>query len=153
MSSLLERWYPVTDDFGLIQAALPLLLSEFENWQRSFGVEYLRTEVFSSLADAFESLLPLPTAKCVDCSLQRGQIGWPAFKHSRFRPIPRNILFGTMRVCCTPEDAGIWEGYAPEVRGGCPPLGYWRAIGALDDAVGGCSKSQMPRGATRSFQP
>src|SRR5215475_8468019 len=59
MLSLLEKWHPVTSDFGLIQAPMPRLLSEFENWHRSIGIEYLRTQVSSSLADAFESLLPL----------------------------------------------------------------------------------------------
>jgi hypothetical protein len=42
-----------------------------------------------------------------------------------------------MRACCTPEDAKypavIWEVYAPGVRGGCPPLGYRRAISVLND--------------------
>ena len=42
-----------------------------------------------------------------------------------------------MRVCCTPEHATypavVWEVYAPEALGGCPPLGYRRSIAALDD--------------------
>ena len=42
-----------------------------------------------------------------------------------------------MRVCCTPDDAEypavMWELYAPEVRGSCPPLGYRRSIAAAND--------------------
>jgi hypothetical protein len=33
----------VTQDFGLIQAPMPQLLSAFEDWQRSFGVNFMRT--------------------------------------------------------------------------------------------------------------
>ena len=145
MSSLLEKWHPVTHDFGLIQTPMPLLLSEFENWQRSFGVKYLRTEVSSSLADAFESLLPLSHSKMrrlfvatpsdwVAC-FQNGIQGSDPFPAMSYLAGHMGVL--AMRVCCTPDDAKypavIWEVYAPEVRGGCPPLGYRRFIGASDD--------------------
>ena len=42
-----------------------------------------------------------------------------------------------MRVCCTPErakyPATVWEVYAPEDHGGLSPIGYRRAIAALND--------------------
>ena len=42
-----------------------------------------------------------------------------------------------MRVCCTPDrakyPATIWEVYAPESLGGCPPLGYRRSLAAAND--------------------
>ena len=42
-----------------------------------------------------------------------------------------------MRFCCTAEvarwPATIWEVYAPESLGGCPPLGYRRSIAAAND--------------------
>jgi len=146
MSSLLEKWRPVTDDFGLIQTRMPLLLSEFKNWQRSFGVEYVRTEIFSSLADAFESLLPLSNSKtrrlfvatrsdwvvCFQNGIQ-GSDPFPAMSY-----LARHMGVLAMRVCCTPDEetypAVIWEVYAPEVRGGCPPIGYRRSIAAANDA-------------------
>ena len=145
MSSLLEKWHPVTRDFGLIQAPMPQLLSEFEDWQRSFGVEYLRTEIFTSLADAFESLLPLSNSKTrrlfvatrsdwVVC-FQNGIQGSDPFPAMSYLAQRMEVL--AMRVCCTPDDAKypavLWEVYAPEVRGGRPPLGYRRSIAALDD--------------------
>jgi hypothetical protein len=145
MSSLLEKWHPVAHDFGLIQAPMPLLISEFENWHRSIGVRYSRTEVASSLADAFESLLPLSSSKmrrlfvatrsdwvaCFQNGIQ-GSDPFPAMSY-----LARHIGVLAMRVCCTPEHAKypavIWEVYAPEARGGCPPLGYRRSIAAADD--------------------
>ena len=148
MSSLLEKWHPVTHDFGLIQTSMPLLLSEFENWRRSFGVKYLRTEIFSSLADAFESLSPLSNSKTrrlfvatrsdwVVC-FQNGIQGSDPFPAMSYPAQHMEIL--AMRVCCTPDDAKypalIWEVYAPEVRGGCPPLGYLRSIAAVNDDEG-----------------
>jgi hypothetical protein len=145
MSSLLEKWHPVTHDFGLIRTPMPPLLSEFENWQRSLGIEYLRTEVSSSLADAFQSLSPLSNSKmrrlfvatrsdwvaCFQNGIQ-GSDPFPAMSY-----LARHMGVLAMRVCCTPEHAKypavIWEVYAPEACGGCPPLGYRRVIGALND--------------------
>ena len=51
MSSLLEKWHPVTHDFGLIQTPLKRVISELEDWHGSFGTKYVRTEIASSLAD------------------------------------------------------------------------------------------------------
>jgi hypothetical protein len=51
--------------------------------------------------------------------------------------LAQHIEVLAMRVCCTPDHATypavIWEVYAPEVRGGCPPLGYRRSIAAAND--------------------
>src|SRR5260221_12832955 len=63
MCSLLEKWHPVTQDFGLIQAPLDRLLAEFEGWHSSIGIEYTRTDITSSLAEGFQSLLPLAASK------------------------------------------------------------------------------------------
>src|SRR5262249_217120 len=135
----------VTSDFGLIQTPMPQLLSEFENWHRSLGIEYLRTQVSSSLAGAFESLLPLSNSKmrrlfvatrsdwvvCFQNGIQ-GSDPFPAMSY-----LARQMEVLAMRVCCTPNHAKypavIWEVYAPEVRGGCPPLGYRRSIAAVND--------------------
>lgn len=144
-ASLLEKWHPVTDDFGLIQAPLPLLLSTFEEWHNSIGIRYSRTEISSSLSDALESLLPLSHSKmrrlfvatrsdwvaCFQNGIQ-GSDPFPAMSELATR---MGVL--AMRVCCTPEramyPAVIWDLYAPEARGGCPPLGYRRHIAAQDD--------------------
>lgn len=145
MSSLLEQWHPVTHDFGLIQASMPRLLSEFETWQSSIGIEYLRTQVSSSLADAFDSLSPLSNSQMrrlfvetrsdwVAC-FQNGIQGSDPFPAMSYLAKQMDVI--AMRVCNTPSDAAypavIWEVYTPEVLGGSPPLGYRRTIAALND--------------------
>ena len=145
MSSLLEKWHPVTSDFGLIQAPLERLLPEFEDWHRSFGARYSRTEIDTSLADAFDSLLPLAarmtrrlfvatSSNWVSC-FQNGTQGSDPFPAMSYLAVRMGVL--AMRVCCTPEraeyPATIWEVYAPESLGGCPRLGYRRSIAAAND--------------------
>ena len=113
MSSLLEKWAPVTHDFGLIQAPLDELLSEFEGWHRSFGTQYLRTEVASSLAAALGSLLPLAQSKMrrlfvatrsdwVAC-FENGIRGFDPFPAMSYLSGRMGVL--AMRICCTPEHA------------------------------------------------
>jgi hypothetical protein len=145
MSSLLEKWHPVTCDFGLIQAPLGLLLSEFEGWHRSLGTNYERTHITSSLEDALGSLLPLANSKMrrlfiatnsdwVAC-FQNGIQGSDPFPPMSY--LARRMGVTAMRVCCTPESAKypatMWEVYAPDLLGGHPPLGYRRALDASND--------------------
>jgi hypothetical protein len=128
MASLLEKWHPVTCDFGLIQAPLGLLLSEFEGWHRSFGTKYERTQITSSLADALGSLLPLANSKMrrlfiatrsewVAC-FQNGIQGSDPFPAMSYLARQMGVL--AMRVCCMPEGAiypaTMWDVYAPESR-------------------------------------
>jgi hypothetical protein len=147
MGPLLETWHPVTHDFGLIQAPMPLLVSTLEKWHSSVGITYARTEVCSSLSGAFESLLPLSHSKMrrlfvatrsdwVAC-FQNGIQGSDPFPAMSYLAQQMSVL--AMRVCCTPEGARypatVWELYGPEAHGGLSPLGYRRVIaaGIFDD--------------------
>src|SRR5215471_21692932 len=145
MPLLIEKWHPVTHDFGLIQAPIERVLVELLNWHGSLGIKYERTEIASSLADAFASLLPLAASMMrrlfvatssdwVVC-FQNGIQGSDPFPAMSYLAQHMEVL--AMRVCCTPDHATypavIWEVYAPEVRGGCPPLGYRRSIVAAND--------------------
>lgn len=136
---------PVTHDFGLIQAPIECVLAEFENWHSSLGTKYVRTEIASSLADALASLLPLAASKMrrlfvatnsdlVAC-FQNGIQGSDPFPAMSYLATRMGVL--AMRVCCTPDrakyPATIWEVYAPESLGGCPPLGYRRSLAAAND--------------------
>lgn len=145
MPSLIRKWHPVTHDFGLIQAPLERLLRELEDWHRSFGATYLRTDITSSLDDALTSLLPLAQSKtrrlfvatksdwiaCFQNGIQ-GSDPFPAMSY-----LARRMDALAMRICCTPEHAAypaaIWEVYASEALGGNPPLGYRRSIAAMND--------------------
>jgi hypothetical protein len=145
MSSVIARWSPVTSDFGLIRAPLERVLAELQSWHNSIGIEYTRTDITSSLADAFESLLPLSNSKMrrlflatrsewVGC-FQNGIQGSDPFPAMSYLARQMGVL--AMRVCSTPEDAlypaTIWEVYAPESLGGEMPVGYRRAIAAMKD--------------------
>lgn len=145
MSSLLTKWSPVTSDFGLIRAPLERVLAELQSWHTSIGIVYSRTNITSSLDDAFESLLPLAESKmrrlfvathsdwvaCFQNGIQ-GSDPFPAMSY-----LAKRVEALTMRVCCTTDTAKhpsvIWEVYAPESLGGKPPLGYRRSIAASND--------------------
>lgn len=142
---LFETWNPVTRDFGLIQAPVADVASELLNWHNSIGIQYDQTMIDSSLPDAFRALLPLCNAK------QRRLFvatvaGWTAYFQNGIRgsdPFPVMSMLAarmgvlSMRVCATPPSATwaatIWEVYAPENRGGQPPLNYRRSIAAAND--------------------
>lgn len=145
MLSLLEKWHPVTSDFGLIKAPLDSVLSEFLSWHSSLSIEFASTDIASSLSDALESLLPLANSKMrrlfvatrsdwVAC-FQNGIQGSDPFPAMSYLAGRMGVL--AMRVCCTPDEnvhpATIWEVYAPESLGGRPPLCYRRSIAAAND--------------------
>jgi hypothetical protein len=143
--SLLTKWNPVAYDFGLIRAPLDWVLTELQGWHSSIGIEYSRTDITTSLAEAFESLLPLAHimmrvlfvaarsdwVACFQNGIQ-GSDSFPAMSHLATR---MGVL--AMRVCSTPDTAKypavIWEMYAPESLGGQPPSGYRRSIAAAND--------------------
>lgn len=144
MSTLLEKWHPVTHDFGMIQAPLGRVVMELESWHGSFGTRYRRTEITSSLAEALASLLPLAHSQSrrlfvatrsdwVAC-FQNGIQGSDPFPTMSYLAQRMGVL--AMRVCCTPEaapyPATIWEVYAPESLGG-DALGYRRSIATAND--------------------
>ncbi len=145
MSSLLEKWSPVTSDFGLIQAPIERVLTELERWHASIGTHYERTEIRSSLADAFESLLPLANSKMRTLLLST-QSDWVAFfqngingsdPFSVMNYLARAMGVLAMRVCATFEGAAypatVWEVYASEALGGEMPVGFRRSIAAAND--------------------
>ena len=147
MPSLIEKWHPVTHDFGLIKAPIEPVLAELLNWHGSLGIKYERTEIVSSLADALASLLPLAASQMrrlfvatssdwVAC-FQNGIQGSDPFPAMSYLAMRMGVL--AMRVCCTPDreeySATIWEVYAPQSLGGCP-LGYRRSLGVANDDDG-----------------
>lgn len=145
MGSLLEEWHPVTHDFGLINAPLDRVVSEFVNWHSSIGIGYKRRDITSSFNEALESLSPLSSSK-QRCLFVATRYDWIAFFQNGNHgsdPFPAMSCLAermgvlAMRVCCTPDNAiypaTIWELYAPESLGGRPPLFYRRSIAAAND--------------------
>ena len=77
---LIERFHPVTHDFGLINLPLDEVVSGLRGWHNGIGIRYRRESIDTSLEAAFESLLPLSMAK------QRRLMLYALRKHSRLRP-------------------------------------------------------------------
>src|SRR5262249_5179736 len=90
MPSLIEKWHPVTHDFGLIKAPIEPVLAEFLNWHGSLGIKYERTEIASSLADALASLLPLAASQMRRLSSPQAQTGSPVSK-TAFRALTHSL--------------------------------------------------------------
>jgi hypothetical protein len=140
MSNVLKSWHPVTHDFGLIEASLSDVASAFTAWHQSIGIEYVRKDIESSLAEAFDSLLPLANSKMRRLFVQT-RSNWVAFFQNGIQgsdPFPTMSYLAhqmgvpAMRVCCTDESAKyqatIWEVYSPG-----SPLGLRRSIAAAND--------------------
>lgn len=144
MSTVFEKWNPVTSDFGLIRAPLETVVSGLRSWHESIGIAYESTDITSSLADAFESLLPLSHSKMRRLFLathsdwvayfQNGTQGSDPFPAMNYLARQLNVL--AMRVCSVeegPYPATMWEVYAPASLGGEMPLGYRRSLAAAND--------------------
>ncbi|HEV3256984.1 MAG TPA: hypothetical protein VG013_08910 [Gemmataceae bacterium] len=140
---VVEKWYPVSQDFGLIQAPMDQVVDGLLAWHRSIGFAYERRDIATCLADAFDALPPL-SADGQRKLFVRTASDWVAFYQSGIQgsdPFPvmsylaQRLGVLAMRVCSTgaPWPATMWEVYAPEALGGTPPLGYRRAIAASND--------------------
>lgn len=123
--SVLERWRPVTFDFGLMEAAPAAAASTFAQMQREGGIETVPGEVVGSLDDAFAALPPLSMQRRRSLFIAT-QSGWTAFFRSGiagsdpFLPMCRlsaRLRTRAMRVCVQelpPWPACMWEVYEPE---------------------------------------
>ena len=139
--ALLEHWYPVTSDMGLVNADRASILQS-QTFADVFAVE---REITTSLHDGLEDLLPLsvekkralfvPTRNKWTAYFASGIQGSDPFQIVRWLSKDLGVL--AMRVCSTPSTAqypaNIWEVFAPEGLGGTPPLGYRRSIAAAND--------------------
>jgi hypothetical protein len=156
MSSVIAIWSPVTFDFGLIQAPFERVLAEMQAWHKSIEIEYARTDITSSLTDAFTSLLPLSNSKMrrlflatrsdwVAC-FQNGIAGSDPMPATNYLALKMGVL--GMRVCCTPDNAlypaTIWEVYAPESLG---RKTSWQ----LGERIRRCEPTEKYKKKTESF--
>ncbi len=141
----MERWHPVTHDYGLIQSPLEAVTEELQRWHSSIGFEYQQRHIKSSLGDALHALLPLSNAKQRRLFV-RTQSDWTACFQNGIQgsdPFPtmstlaKRMQVLSMRVCATLPGATwpatIWEMYASESLGGQPPLNYRRSIAVSND--------------------
>lgn len=141
---LVDKWHPVTHDFGLIQAPLEDVVSAYISWQKGQGTAHIRRDINTNLEDAFESLAPLarrPTRKLFVSTTS----DWVAFYQNGVQgsdPYPvmcqlaSQLNVFAMRVCSTetPWIANIWEVYASESMGGSPE-GRFRTVAVAKDGA------------------
>ena len=140
-----DEWAPVTQDFGLIQAPVELVVERLQTWHAGVGTRYRTQRCTGTLEVCFQALLPLTQAKTRRLFLAT-RAGWTACFQNGIDgsdPFPamsylaRALEVDAMRICRTPPQAPwpaiIWEVYAPEQQGGLPPLGYRRALGVSND--------------------
>jgi hypothetical protein len=142
--SLFEMWSPVTHDFGLIHASVDIVSARYLAWHLELG-RRLEARSGSDFAASLGFLPPLSAEKrrCIFVSTRSG---WTAFFQSGIQgsdPFPvmnhltKLLDVDSMRICTTPpaavHPACIWEVYAPESRGGVPPLLYRRAVSVASE--------------------
>ena len=142
---LLERWHPITKDFGLINASISACVEEFTTWHGGLALAYERKEI-SSFGGALEALPPLSAELARKLFVPTAAPNWTAFFQSGISgsdPSPVACMLAkllkvvSMRICASPPGARwpavIWEVYAPPELGGSTPLGYRRSIAASND--------------------
>jgi hypothetical protein len=144
MSSIIQKWSPVTRDFGLIRAPLEKVVNEFTNWHFSIGIEYERLQINTLLSDAFDSLLPLSHSKMRTLFVAT-KSEWVAFFQNGIQgsdpgppmnQLSRRINAMSMRICTSPSGAKysavIWSVYAPGSFGG-DKFNHRRSLAAAND--------------------
>tara|TARA_R110001599_G_scaffold61466_1_gene171016 strand:- start:332 stop:1033 length:702 start_codon:yes stop_codon:yes gene_type:complete len=143
-SSVFEKWFPVTSDFGLIDAPLESISELYQSWWTDIGKEVSVKVSTGILDEQFNALLPLTIG------LNRALIlptisNWTAFfrngiqgsdPSSAMPVLAKQLNARTMRVCIAREPqkypAVIWEVYEPTIICG-ERAGTRRSIAAAND--------------------
>jgi hypothetical protein len=140
---IFDQWWPVTQDFGLINCPINTAADAYENWLG--GSQQLERSIQNvGLAEVFSALAPLTHSKTRRLFIP-ATAGWTAFFQNGIsgsdpfqvmNSLARNLGVLSMRVCCPPEAAKytavIWEVYAPVSLGG-DEFGHRRSIAASND--------------------
>ncbi len=142
--SIFEQWYPVTSDFGLIDASVDLVCKVYQSWWTDIGKDVSVETNVGMLDEQFSALLPLSVGKNRTLILPTTS-NWTAFFRNGIQgsdpasamPIlSRQLNVRTMRICIARKPqkypAVIWEVYEPNIlRGG--PANTRRSIAAAND--------------------
>ena len=76
--SIIERWWPVTYDFGLVRAPVDVVLAATQALWRQAGLEIDLVEHDQPLEDFFKALEPLSPTPTKEMYLST-RFGWTAF--------------------------------------------------------------------------
>jgi hypothetical protein len=142
--SIIERWWPVTYDFGLVRAPVDVVIAATQAMWQQAGLEIDRVEYDQPLGDFFKALEPLSLTPTKELYLST-RFGWTAFFRNAVRgsdpfvpmsKLSKVLQTTAMRVCVTPAiatySAVIWEVYDTPTQGG-NKWGYRRSIAAAND--------------------
>jgi hypothetical protein len=142
--SIIERWWPVTFDFGLVRAPIHEVLESTQALWRQAGLDIDLVEYDQPLEDFFKALEPLSPTPTKEMYLAT-RFGWTAFFRNAVRgsdpfvpmsKLSRVLQTTAMRICASPANATyqavIWEVYDTLAQGG-NEWGYRRSIAAAND--------------------
>jgi hypothetical protein len=138
---IVDRFHPVTHDFGLVHAPLEEVVRAYLEWQRHLH-KYSRREIPEGLAAALEALAPfsaamnrrlfVATASEWTAFCQNGILGSDPF--GPMGVLSQRMAVTAMRVCSTVKGAKwpavMWDVYSLE---GPPPLHVRRSLCAMND--------------------
>lgn len=142
--SIINRWWPVTCDFGLVRAPAEVALDATQSMWRKAGLEFSLVKLDQPLEDCFRALEPLAKVPTKEMNLSTS-FGWTAFFRNAVRgsdpflpmkQLSQTLQITAMRVCVSPGNAtypaGIWEVIDTPQAGG-DKWGYRRSIAAAND--------------------
>lgn len=128
--STFEKWYPVTNDFGLIEAPLGLVSDAYQEWWVALGKDFEVQQCCGNLDQQLSQLAPLSAAVNRMLLLPTSS-RWTAFfrngiqgsdPSSAMPVLAKQLDVRAMRVCSTgskPKYPGvIWEVYDPQATCG-----------------------------------
>ena len=141
----LDKWWPVTYDFGLIRAPVETALERRLQMYLDHGSnDCTRQDLNQSLELCFKTLEPLSFQHTKELYLST-RFGWTAFFKNGTRgsdpflpmlQLSKALGVCAMRICITPAKSTypgvIWEVYDTEENGG-NARGYRRSIAAAND--------------------
>jgi hypothetical protein len=142
--AVFEKWYPVTSDFGLIDAPVEAVCEMYKSWWTDIGKDVSVQTCSGPLDEQFSALLPLSVGK--NRTLIVPTISnWTAFFRngisgsdpaSAMPVLAKQLDARTMRVCIKRKPqvypAVIWEVYDPKSSRGQRALTR-RSIAAAND--------------------
>lgn len=142
--SIFEKWYPVTSDFGLIDAPVEAVCQMYRSWWTDIGKDVAVRTYSGTLDEQFSALLPLSEGKNRALILPT-IANWTAFFRngiqgsdpaSAMPVLAKQLHARAMRLCVSSKrqkyPAVIWEVYEPDDTPG-QRAGTRRSIAAAND--------------------
>lgn len=143
-SSVVDQWWPVTYDYGLIRSDLDDVAQARQKMHCDAGLELTETVLNAPLEDCLSLLAPLSPAPNKELYLQTS-FGWTAYLANGCRgscaSLPMKQLAGALGTtairACAAHHSALYPGHILEVfdtpQAGANAYGYRRSIAAAND--------------------